>query len=95
MMPMPLNMNDPFEAHAMFALLFECDRCGRRLEYESKHEVASEHYCKEMASEARQQKWFCPDVEHDGKMHVMFCLCPDCVPFQEEELAKTKWNKLR
>jgi hypothetical protein len=91
---MPLNMNNPYEAHAMFALLFECDRCGRRLEYDSVHEIGSEHYCGELANEARKQKWFCPEADPDGKMHVMFCLCPDCARFKDQELARTKWNKL-
>jgi len=91
---MPLNMNDPFEAHAVFALLFVCERCGRNLQFESELEIGSEGYSKELANEARLQNWFCPAAEPDGKMHVMFCLCPDCAPFKEEELAKTKWHKL-
>lgn len=91
---MPLNMNDPFEAHAVFALLFVCDRCSRRLEYKSSQEVGSEGYSKGLADEARRQNWYCPEMGPDGKMHVMFCLCPDCAPFREEELAKTKWHKL-
>ena len=87
---MLLDMNDPFDAHAMFALLFECDRCGRRLEHESKHQIGSGKYCQELASVARRQEWFCPEADADGNMHVMFCLCPNCAPFKEEELAKTK-----
>ena len=78
----------------MFALLFVCERCGRTLHHESKHEMGSDDYCRELANEARRQNWFCPLADPDGKMHVMFCLCSDCTPFKDEELAKTKWHKL-
>jgi hypothetical protein len=91
---MSLDMKDPFEVHAYFALLFTCDRCGKDLQPIPKHEMGSDDYCKEFAVTAKARKWFCPPPEPDGSMHVMFCLCPDCVPFKEEELKKTKWKKL-
>ena len=91
---MTLNMNDPFEAHAYFALLFLCDRCGRELEHKSNHKIGSDAYCREFASAARVQNWYCPPPDRQGLMHVMFCLCNECVPFIEEELARTAWDKL-
>jgi hypothetical protein len=91
---MPLDMNDPYEAHAYFALFFVCERCGQGLQFQPEHEMGSEDYCTELANEARRYHWFCPGMESDGSMHVMFCLCPDCVPFKDEELTKTEWKKL-
>ena len=92
---MPLDMKDPYDAHAYFALLFQCDRCGRELEHNVTGEIGEADYCSGIAAEAKAQGWFCPEREPDGSMHVMFCLCPDCAIFKEEELRKTQWQKLK
>lgn len=91
---MSLNMDDPFLAHAVFALRFVCDRCGGELSCSCQHEFASDAYYSALAVEARRQEWFCAPRDLGGKMHVMFCLCPGCGCFKEQELKKTKWQRL-
>lgn len=88
-------MDDPFQAHALFALQFVCERCQRVLQNGSAAEIGSDDFCKRLADDARREGWFCPQAQKDGTMHVMFSLCPDCAKYAEEELAKTKWKGLR
>jgi hypothetical protein len=75
-----MDLNDPFVADAYFTLLFVCDRCGRSLDHVPNHEMGSEKYCEELASEARRKNCFCPDADSDGGMDISFCFCPDCAP---------------
>ena len=72
------NMNYPFDAHAVFALEFECAVCSQRSVFETSHAFASDKYFEALAEEARNSGWFCPSADSAGKMDVMTCYCPMC-----------------
>ncbi len=86
---MSLDMNAPYEAHAVFALEFQCERCEGILPHFNEFILGSDEYYLSMATVAREKGWFCPEKDRDNRMQVMFCLCPNCVKFAEDELKKT------
>ena len=91
---MSLDMNDPYEAHAVFALEFQCERCERILPHSNEFILGSDEYYLSVATAAREEDWFCPEKDKDNRMQVMFCLCPNCAEYAEEELKKTKWEAI-
>jgi hypothetical protein len=84
----PLNMSDPFDAHAYFALDFQCDRCGKQLDPPSSFPFDTDNYYLDISKRAKDSGWFCPPANERDEMHVDFCLCPVCKIFKDEELAK-------
>jgi hypothetical protein len=73
-----LDMNDPHEAHAVFAMEFRCEACGNELLANSEQNRFSNAWFRDLASLARTKKWFAPSPDADGKMDVMRAWCPDC-----------------
>jgi hypothetical protein len=72
-----LNMDDPFDAHAVFALEFTCAVCERRLDIETPFEFASDDYYRFLADCAREAGWYCPPADPTGAMDVMTTYCPE------------------
>jgi hypothetical protein len=72
------DMNDPHEAHAVFALEFRCEACSKKLPFQSAEEPYSDRWYSELAHLAKEKKWFAPPADPDGKMDVMRTWCPDC-----------------
>lgn len=89
------DMNNPYDAHAVFAMSFICDRCGKQLpEPPLNTGERDDDWFLALARKAEAEGWFVPPKEADGKMNVMFCLSPECVKYKDEELAKTTWEKI-
>ena len=74
----PLDMDDPHEAHAVFAMEFRCEACGKELSPDSREDRFSNAWFRELASLARKKKWFAPPADSDGKMDVMRAWCAEC-----------------
>jgi hypothetical protein len=73
-----LDMNDPHEAHAVFAMEFRCEACAKELPPNSEQSRFSDAWFRDLASLARKKKWFAPPADADGKMDVMRAWCPEC-----------------
>ena len=75
---MSLDMNDPYEAHALFALNFDCESCGRVIEFHSPHPQFTDPWYHGLARQARLERWFVPPADAEGKMDVMSAWCAEC-----------------
>jgi hypothetical protein len=73
-----LDMDDPHEAHAVFALEFNCEACGATLEAKFEEKIYSNAWYRRLASLAKAKKWYAPPASADGSMDVMSAWCPDC-----------------
>jgi hypothetical protein len=76
----PLDMDDPFQAHAFFALTFECAVCRRELAFESHGAEFTAEWFRELASHAKQAGWAVPPPDETGSMNVMTAWCLACSP---------------
>jgi hypothetical protein len=65
-----LDMNDAHEAHAFFALLFDCENCGRVMGFQSSHTELSDEWYLELAKQAKVEGWYVPPADADGKVDV-------------------------
>jgi hypothetical protein len=75
---MALDLKNPWEAHAYFALGFSCEQCEQHLEFQSPHQACSDEWCAAIAQAAFDAGWFVPHPLHDGQMDVMSAYCPRC-----------------
>jgi hypothetical protein len=75
---MSLDMNNPYQAHAVFALSFDCEACGRLMEFSSPYPEFTDSWYRDLAEQARAQKWFVPAADANGKMDVMSAWCSEC-----------------
>lgn len=76
----PLDMDDPFQAHAFFALTFECGVCQRELASEAPGAEFTAEWFRDLASHAKQAGWVVPTADEKGSMDVMTAWCPSCRP---------------
>jgi hypothetical protein len=75
---MALDVHNPWEAHAYFALGFSCEKCGTHFEFQSPHEDCSDEWCAAIARAAFEAGWFIPHPLPDGRMDFMTAYCPRC-----------------
>jgi hypothetical protein len=73
-----VDMNDAHEAHAFFALLFDCENCGRVMDFQSSHTELSDEWYLELAKQAKVEGWYVPPADADGKVDVMSAWCCQC-----------------
>ena len=73
-----LDVENPWEAHAFFALGFWCEDCKGCLDFDSEQEVGSDEWCVEQARSAFDHGWFIPPPLENGGMDVMSAWCPQC-----------------
>ena len=73
-----LDMDDPHEAHAVFAMRFACESCEKELVPDSKGEPFTNRWYSDLARLAKDRKWFTPSADAEGKMDVMRTWCPEC-----------------
>ena len=74
-------MDDPFQAHAFFALTFECAVCHRELSFESHTSEFTHKWFRDLASHAKRAGWLVPPADERGYMDVMTAWCPVCGPY--------------
>jgi hypothetical protein len=70
------NLNDPFEAHAYWALAFLCDGCPAGLALPEGVRQFSREWFETMAAHARKVEWTVDDP--GGYGHYFDCYCPKC-----------------
>jgi hypothetical protein len=56
---MSFDIDDPYHAHAYFAVSFACDDCNKELPYPP-GEPASDEWCESFAQIARREGWYVP-----------------------------------
>ena len=75
---MSLDVNNPWEAHAYFALGFWCEACETCFEFHSPHKECSDEWFVAIARAAFDGGWFVPHPLRDGRMDCMTAYCPRC-----------------
>ena len=75
---MPLDVDNPWEAHAYFNMGFHCEDCKTPFEFFSDLESTSDDWCVAIARAAFQAGWFVPHPTTDGHLDVVNAWCPDC-----------------
>ena len=75
---MALDVHNPWEAHAYFALGFYCEDCKAHFEFQSAHEECSDDWCVAIAKAAFEAGWYIPQPLPDGMVDVMTAYCPRC-----------------
>lgn len=88
---MPLDVDNPWEAHAYFVLGFSCDDCHKHFEFESPHEACSDEWCVTIARAAFDAGWFVPHPLPDGRMDFETAWCPLCG--QQRRLTQPKYDR--
>jgi hypothetical protein len=73
-----LDIHEPYQAHAIFALGFKCEECGVVLSKLTDHSECSDEWCRTIAKDAKSKGWIVPPVEKDRSMDVMTTWCPAC-----------------
>ena len=74
----PLNMTNPWEAHAYVALVFRCEDCQTYHTIDSPHAECTDDWCVQLARSAFDSGWFIPHPLHDGSLDTMTSWCPTC-----------------
>ncbi len=75
---MALDLSDPYQTYAFFAVEFICLGCNRLLEVASKHESPSDEWCVDAARQARVAGWYVPPENGNGLKDIETCYCPEC-----------------
>ena len=70
------DMGDLFEAHAVFALAFDCESCDVRIEPPKEEKLYSDAWYRRLACIAKERKWFIPPPK--DALDVMSAWCPAC-----------------
>jgi hypothetical protein len=74
-----LDVNERFEAHAYFALWFDCEECNRQIDFVESEDRLSNRWLRQLAQHARNTGWFVHPLDPSGGMgDVMLAWCPDC-----------------
>ena len=75
---MIFDIDDPYHAHAFFAVCFACDDCGAELLPLPDGKAASDEWCVEFAGRARAAGWYVPPAEAGSVADVWTTYCPAC-----------------
>jgi hypothetical protein len=75
---MALDINNPWEVVAYFALAFYCEECSASMDFDSPHEPCSDKWCIELAKTAFERGWFIRHPNKDGSMDLVTAWCPNC-----------------
>jgi len=73
-----LDVHNPWQAVAYFALMFNCEDCGTYLDLDSPYEPCSDEWYVQLAMTAFKSGWFIEHPGNDGSMDVMSAWCPVC-----------------
>ena len=73
-----LDVHEPYQAHAYFALAFTCEVCRSDLEAPNEGEQFSYRWYRALALKAKELKWHVPQPDKKGNMDVMRTWCPEC-----------------
>ena len=84
-----LDVHEPYQAHAFFALGFTCEKCKVSLPGSSDDVECSDLWCRNIAKDAESKGWVVPPPTADGSMDVMTTWCPACA----RQLGKKKYQK--
>ena len=77
------NLDDPFEAHAYWALAFICDGCPAALDFPEGPRQFSRAWFENMASDAHKAGWTVEDP--GGFKHYFDCYCPQCATTSQKK----------
>jgi hypothetical protein len=84
------DTSEPFQAHAYWALMFNCDGCSAGMELPSVARQFSRAWFEKMAADAKQTGWTVYDPE--GLGWFFECYCPKC---SAQGIRKKKENSFR
>ena len=75
---MSFDIDDLYQAHAFFAVCFSCAGCYQVLEIVSSHESPSDAWCIQAATQAREEGWYVPPEDADGRRDLFTAFCKRC-----------------